>query len=115
MSPDVVEKIRHEVVRLFRDKLGVSVSSTRQSYQKPYSHRFDVVPYPLGTRIPDFSKFSDKGGKSTHEHVSQFLAHLENWLVRKPTVLIYSHCPLPVPRSHGTLPCGQTLSTLGRN
>jgi hypothetical protein len=61
---------------MFRDKLGVSVSGTGQSYQKPYSHRFDTVPYPHGTRIPDFSKFSGEGGKSTHEHISQFIAHL---------------------------------------
>jgi hypothetical protein len=61
---------------MFRDKLGVSVSGTRQSYRKPYSHRFDTVSYPQGTRIPDFSNFSGEGGKSTHEHISQFIAHL---------------------------------------
>jgi hypothetical protein len=61
---------------VFRDKLGVSLSGTGQSYRKPYSHRFDTVPYPQGTRIPDFSKFSGEGGKSTHEHISQFIAHL---------------------------------------
>jgi hypothetical protein len=75
-SSYAVEKIRDEVVGLFRDKLSVSVSATGQSYWKPYSHRFDVVPYPQGTRIPDFYKFSGEGGKSTHEHISQFLAHL---------------------------------------
>jgi hypothetical protein len=42
--PDMVERIRDEVVGLFRDKLRVSVSGIGQSYQKPYSHRFDVVP-----------------------------------------------------------------------
>jgi hypothetical protein len=52
------------------------VSGTWQSYRKPYSHRFDTVPYPQGTRIPDFSKFSGEGGKSTHERISQFIAHL---------------------------------------
>jgi hypothetical protein len=69
-------KIRDEVSELFRDKLGVSVSGIGQSYLKPYSHRFDVVPYPQGTRIPDFTKFSGEGRKRTHEHISQFLAHL---------------------------------------
>jgi hypothetical protein len=42
----MVEKIRDKIVELFRDKLGFSVSGTGQSYWKPYSHRFDVVPYP---------------------------------------------------------------------
>jgi hypothetical protein len=74
--PDVAEKIRDEVAGMFRDKLGVSVSGTGQSYWKPYSHRYDVVPYLQGTRIPDFSKFFGEGRKSTHKHISQFLAHL---------------------------------------
>jgi hypothetical protein len=72
----VVEKVRDEVAGLIRDKLDVSVSGTWQSYWKPYNHRFDAVPYPQGTRIPNFSKFSGEVRKSTHEHISQFLAHL---------------------------------------
>jgi hypothetical protein len=68
-----VDKIRDEVAGLFRDKLSVSVSGTGHSYRKSYSHRFDVVPNPQWTRIPDFSKFS---GESTLEHIRQFLAHL---------------------------------------
>jgi hypothetical protein len=72
----MVERIRDEVAGLFRDKFGVSVSGIGQSYRKPYSHRFDAVPYPQGVRISDFSKFSDEGGKSTREHISQYLAHL---------------------------------------
>jgi hypothetical protein len=39
-----------------------------QSYQKPYNHWFDAVPYPQGARIPEFSKFSGENGRSTHEH-----------------------------------------------
>jgi hypothetical protein len=70
----MAERIRDEVDGVFRDKLGVSVSGTGQSYRKPYSHRFDTVPYPQGTRIPDFSNFSSEGGKSTHEHISQFIS-----------------------------------------
>jgi hypothetical protein len=72
----VMERIRDEVAGLFRDKLGVSVSGIGQSYRKPYSHRFDVVPYLQGVRIPDFSKIFGEGEKSTHEHISQYLAHL---------------------------------------
>jgi hypothetical protein len=47
-----------------------------QSYQKPCDPWFDTVPYPQGTRIPEFSKFSGENGRSTHEHIGQFLAHL---------------------------------------
>jgi hypothetical protein len=71
-----MEKIREEMTELFRDKFRVSVARVGQSYQKPYNHRFDTVPYPQGARIPEFSKFSGENGRSTHEHIGQFLAHL---------------------------------------
>jgi hypothetical protein len=71
-----MEKIREEMAELFRDRLRVSVARVGQSYQKPYDHQFDTVPYPQGARIPEFSKFSGENGRSTHEHIGQFLAHL---------------------------------------
>jgi hypothetical protein len=71
-----MEKIREEMAELFRDRLGVSVVRVGQSYQKPYDHRFDIVPYPQGARIPEFSKFPYENGRSTHELIGQFLAHL---------------------------------------
>jgi hypothetical protein len=64
------------MTELFRDKFGVNVARVGQSYQKPYNHRFDIVPYPQGARIPEFSKFSGENGRSTYEHIGQFLAHL---------------------------------------
>jgi hypothetical protein len=64
------------MTKLFRDKFGVSVARVGQSYQKSYNHRFDTVPYPQGARIPEFSKFSGENGRSTHEHIGKFLAHL---------------------------------------
>jgi hypothetical protein len=39
--------------------------------------------YPQGARILEFSKFSDESGRSTHEHVGQFLAHLCELLDRE--------------------------------
>jgi hypothetical protein len=71
-----MEKIREEMAELFRDRLGVIVVRVGQSYQKPYDHRFDIVPYPQGAKISEFSKFSGENGRSTHEHIGQFLAHL---------------------------------------
>jgi hypothetical protein len=47
-----------------------------QSYQRPYGNRFDHHPYPQGTRIPEFTKFSGDQGKSTREHIGQFVAQL---------------------------------------
>jgi hypothetical protein len=71
-----MEKIREEMAELFRDRFGVSVARVGQSYHKPYDHRFNTVPYPQGAKIPEFSKFSGENGRSTHEHIGQFLAHL---------------------------------------
>jgi hypothetical protein len=76
LPPGAMEKIRVEMTELFRAKFGVSVARVGQSYQKSYNQRFDVVPYPQGARIPEFSKFSGENGRSTHEHIGQFLAHL---------------------------------------
>jgi hypothetical protein len=73
MPLGTMEKIREEMAELFLDSLRVSVARVAQSYQKPYDHQFDTVPYPQGERI---SKFSGESDRSTHEHVGQFLAHL---------------------------------------
>jgi hypothetical protein len=76
LPPNTMEKIREEMAELFRDRLRVSVARVGQSYQKPYDHQFDTIPYPQGASIPEFSKFSGENGRSTHEHIGQFVAHL---------------------------------------
>jgi hypothetical protein len=47
-----------------------------QSYWRPYDSRFDHYPYPQGTMILEFAKFSSDQGKSTREHIGQFLVQL---------------------------------------
>jgi hypothetical protein len=76
LAPAVIDIVREEIAGAFRDKLGVSMIPRGQSYRKPYDSRFDHHPYPQGTRIPEFAKFSGDQGKSTHEHIGQFLAQL---------------------------------------
>jgi hypothetical protein len=68
--------VRGEIAGAFRDKLGVSIVPGGQSYRRPYGSQFDRLPYPQGTRIPEFAKFSGDQGKSTREHIDQFLAQL---------------------------------------
>ena len=46
------------------------------SYRRPYNSQFDRLPYPQGTRIPEFAKFLGDQGKSMHEHINPFLAQL---------------------------------------
>jgi hypothetical protein len=76
LTPAAIDIVREEIAGAFRDKLRVSMIPEGQSYRKPYDSRFDHHSYPQGTRIPEFSKFSGDQGKSTHEHVGQFLAQL---------------------------------------
>jgi hypothetical protein len=100
-----MEKIREEMAELFWDRLGVSVTRVGQSYQKPYDHRFDIVPYPQGARTPEFSKFSGENGRSTHEHIGQFLAHLGELVDGEAFRVCFFLYPLLVPLLHGTSPC----------
>jgi hypothetical protein len=76
LAPAAIDIVREEIVGAFRDKLGVSMVPGGQSYRKPYDSRFDHHPYPQGTRIPEFAKFSGDQGKNTREHIGQFLAQL---------------------------------------
>jgi hypothetical protein len=69
LPPATIDIVREEITEAFRDKLTISMALWGQSYWKPYDNRFDYHPYPLGTRIPEFAKFSGDQGKSTHEHI----------------------------------------------
>jgi hypothetical protein len=76
LAPTAIDIVREEIAGAFRDKLRVSMVLGGQSYRKPYDSRFDHHPYPKGTRIPEFAKFSGDQGKNTREHIGQFLAQL---------------------------------------
>jgi hypothetical protein len=56
----VMEKIREDMAELFRDRLGVSVAKVGQSYQKPYDHRFDSIPYLQGQGYLSFPNYMMK-------------------------------------------------------
>jgi hypothetical protein len=76
LPPAAIDIVREEIAGAFRDKLGVSIVPGGQSYRKPYDSQFDRLPYPQGTRILEFVKFSGDQEKSTREHIDQFLAQL---------------------------------------
>jgi hypothetical protein len=83
LAPAAIDIVREEIAGAFRDKLGVSMVPGGQSYQRPYDNRFDHHPYPQGTRIPEFAKFSGDQGKNTREHIGQFLAQLGELAVHR--------------------------------
>lgn len=97
LTPAIMDKIWEEITKLFRDKLVISMSDLGSSYRKPYDHRFDTIPYPPGTKVSDFSKFSGESGRSTHEHIDQYPTQLEELADREafrvPLVIM-------LPRSH---------------
>jgi hypothetical protein len=64
LPPAAIEIVREEIARAFRDKLGVSIVPGGQPYRRPYDSQFDHLPYPKGTRIPEFAKFSGDQGKT---------------------------------------------------
>jgi hypothetical protein len=76
LPPAAINMVREEIAGAFRDKLRVSIVPGGQSYRRPYGSHFDRLPYPQGTRIPEFVKFSGDQGKSMREHIDQFLAQL---------------------------------------
>jgi hypothetical protein len=69
LPPAAIDIVREEIVGAFRDKLEVSMVPGGQSYWRPYDNRFYHHPYPQGTRIPEFAKFSGDQEKSTREHI----------------------------------------------
>jgi hypothetical protein len=76
LPPSAIDIVREEIVGVFQDKQRVNVSHGGQSYRQPYDSRFDYDPYPQETRIPEFTQFLGDQGRSTHEHIGQFLVQL---------------------------------------
>jgi hypothetical protein len=72
LLPAAIDIVREEITGAFRDKLEVNMVPGGQSYRRPYNSLFDHHPYPQGTRIPEFAKFSGDQGKSTREHMASF-------------------------------------------
>lgn len=74
-EPHVVpETLREQLVGVFRETFDVEPKSRARTYRKPYPDFYDTVPYPRGFRVPDFIKFTRDAGRTTLEHISQFIA-----------------------------------------
>jgi hypothetical protein len=58
---------------ILRVSIGIEPKGRGRVYQKPYLDYYDQLPYPRGYRVPEFLKFSGEDGKTTLEHVSQFI------------------------------------------
>jgi hypothetical protein len=65
--------LTNQLATILRESFGIEPKGWRRIYQTPYPDYYDQLPYPRGYRVPEFSKFSGEDGKTTLEHVGQFL------------------------------------------
>nr|AAT93985.1 putative polyprotein [Oryza sativa Japonica Group] len=70
-GPNNMEDMISDVIR---NKFGIETRNRARTYKKTYPDYYDNVPFPQNYRVPEFAKFSGEDGKTTWEHVGQFLA-----------------------------------------
>jgi hypothetical protein len=62
-----------QLATILHESFNIEPKGRERVNQKPYLGYYDQLPYPRGYRVHKFSKFSREDGKSTLEHVSQFI------------------------------------------
>jgi hypothetical protein len=107
--------LTNQLATNLRESFGIEPKGRGRVYQKPYLDYYDQLPYPRGYRVPEFSKFSGDDGKTTLEHVSQFIlqcgeASANDALKQRMFALSLSHNVL-----HGLLHLLLILYLLGCN
>jgi hypothetical protein len=65
--------LTNQLATILHEFFGIEPKGRGQVYQKPYLDYYDQLPYPRGYRVPEFSKFSGDNGKTTLEHIDQFI------------------------------------------
>jgi hypothetical protein len=65
--------IINQLVTIFGESFNIEPKGQGCVYQKSYPNYYDQLPYPRGNRVPEFSKFSGEDGKTTLDHVGQFI------------------------------------------
>jgi hypothetical protein len=65
--------LTNQLATILHESFGIEPKGQGRVYQKPYPNYYDQLPYPRGYRVPEFSKFSGDDGKTTLEHVGQFI------------------------------------------
>jgi hypothetical protein len=65
--------LTNQMATILHESFGIEPKGGGCVYQKPYLYYYDQLPYPRSYRVPEFSMFSGEDGKTTLEHVGQFL------------------------------------------
>jgi hypothetical protein len=74
VEPDVdPNNLTNQFATILRESFGIEPKCRERVYQKSYPDYYDHLPYHRGYRVHEFSKFSGEDGKSTLEHVGQFI------------------------------------------
>jgi hypothetical protein len=70
--------LNNRLAIILHESLGIEPKGRGRVYQKSYLNYYDQLPYPRGYRVPEFSKFSGEDGKTTIEHVGQFILQYDD-------------------------------------
>jgi hypothetical protein len=65
--------LMNQLATILRESFGIEPKGRGHVYQKSYPDYYNQLSYPRGYRVPEFSKFSGEDGKTTLEHVGQFI------------------------------------------
>jgi hypothetical protein len=65
--------LTNQLTTILYESIDIEPKGQQHVYQKPYPDYYNQLPYPRGYRVLDFSKFSEEDGKTTLEHVDQFI------------------------------------------
>jgi hypothetical protein len=65
--------LTNKLATILCESFGIEPKGQGCVYQKPYLDYYDELPYRRGYRVPKFFMFSGDDGKTTLEHVGQFI------------------------------------------
>jgi hypothetical protein len=74
VEPDAdPNNLTNQLTTILHESFGIEPKCRGRVYQKAYLDYYDQLPYPRGYRVPEFSNFSEEDGKTTLDHVGQFI------------------------------------------
>jgi hypothetical protein len=65
--------LTNQLATILRESFEIEPKVRGCIYNKLYPNYCDQLPYPMGYRVSEFSKFSGDDGKTILEHVGQFI------------------------------------------
>jgi hypothetical protein len=65
--------LTNQLATILWESFDIEPKGRGRVYQKSYPDYYDYLSYPRGYRVHEFSKFSGEDGKTTLEHVGQFI------------------------------------------